>query len=134
MLEKEIESLKKIKLHGGMVGKATLLCIVLILGVSAVCFKASLWWLTIPLMVLMMGIVFYTLKRLFDFADAHPHAAIMDGAELLQHERLSQASKDGVILQLTPAVDHPVQELGYEADIADDVIAIEGGEDPEKSE
>ena len=79
MFEREIESIKKIKLNGGIFGKAALVLTILIIAVSAVCLRLSAWWLILALMLPMMGIVFYNLKRLMDFAVANPHAAIMEG-------------------------------------------------------
>ena len=40
-----------------------------------------------------MIIVFYALKRCLDFAEKNPHAAIMDGAEFLVHERIVHGIK-----------------------------------------
>lgn len=128
MFEKEIESIQKIRLNGGIFGKAALVLIILIIAVSAVCLRLSTWWLILALMLPMMVIVLYNLKRLMDFAIANPHAAIMEGAELLQHEKLVHETKLlGPITPLPPTTDHPTLELGnvidVEVDDADDAPA-----------
>jgi len=41
-----------------------------------------------------MLMIFYSLKRCLDFAEKNPHEAIMDGAELLVHEKMVFAQKN----------------------------------------
>ena len=139
MLEKEIESLQKIKLNGGIFGKASLVLMVLIAGVSAVCLRVSAWWLILALMLPMMLIVLYGLKRVMDFAVANPHAAVMEGAELLQHEKIVHEAKQlGHVVQLPPTTDHPAPRLenviDVEIDAADDVDDISDEESAENRE
>lgn len=108
MFDKALESIKSIKLTGGIFGKTNLLLMVLCVSASAVCIKISVWWVALPIMLLVIGLVFYALKRCFDFADSNPQAAIMDGAELLVHERMVHATKGNEIVKNdVVTIDHP---------------------------
>ncbi len=91
--KKALKSIETIKLTGGIFGKTTLLLVVLCVCVAAVSLKNSTWWLALILMLPLMGIVFYSLKRCLDFAESNPQAAIMDGAEFLVHERIVHGRK-----------------------------------------
>ena len=109
MLDKALETLKSVKLTGGIFGKTTLLLIVLCICVAAVCVRTGNLWLSLVLMAPLMGLVFYALKRCLDFAEANPYAAIMDGAELLVRERLIHGQKGQEALPtLEPVPDHDV--------------------------
>jgi hypothetical protein len=111
-IDKAIENLKSVRLKGGIFGKTTLLLIVLAVCVSAVALKSNLWWLTLALMLPLIVVVLYALKRSFDFASDNPHAAIMDGAELLQHERIVYAVKDiGILIGEAPTTEMPIQQI-----------------------
>lgn len=107
MFEKEFKTLKAIKLTGGIFGKTTLLLIVLCVCVAAVCFKAGVWWLSLILMLPLMGIVTYAFIRIMDFAEKNPQAAIMDGSELLIYERIVHGRKGQETLpSFPPTADH----------------------------
>lgn len=126
-IDKAIESIKTTRLRGGIFGKTTLLLMVLTIGVCTVSFKSAFWWLTLALMLPLMGIVFYALKRSFDFASNNPHAAIMDGAELLQHERIVHASKDqGFFVPGPPTAESPLPQLIEATDLEQDAPPTEG--------
>lgn len=112
-ISKALERLKSVNLKGGIFGKTTTLLIVLCICVSAVCISTKVWWIALVLMVPLMGMVFYALKRCFDFAQTNPQAAIMEGAELLVHERLlfGQKNQEGDPLLEATVVDHEVPAL-----------------------
>ena len=93
-ISKALERVKSINLSGGIFGKTTTLLVVLSICVSAVCMTTRVWWLALVLMIPLMLMVFYALKRCLDFAETNPHAAIMEGAELLVHEKLMFAQKN----------------------------------------
>jgi hypothetical protein len=121
-IDKALENLKSVRLKGGIFGKTTMLLSVLVVGVSAVCLKGGAMWLAPTLMLPLMGIVFYALKRSFDFATANPQAAIMDGAEFLQHEKIIHAAKGHESLpSLNPVIDHPVPKISHDEVIAQDI-------------
>jgi hypothetical protein len=137
-IDKAIENLRTVRLRGGIFGKTAMVCIILIIGVSAVAFKSTFWWLTLLLMFGLMGIVFYALKRSFDFAANNPYAAIMEGAQLLQHERIVHASKNQGIIPSSPSVAEApylpqgvTDALEHDPPKVDDVIdVVEEEEEP----
>ena len=106
-LREILESIKAIKLTGGIFGKTSLLLIVLCVCVAAVAFKIDVWWVQLALMLPLMAIIVYALKRNFDFAEKNPQAAIMDGAQLLVHERIVHGRKGHDVLPpLQSTIDH----------------------------
>lgn len=118
-----LESLKSINLRGGIFGKTTTLLVVLCVCVSAtICIASPVWWIVLVLMIPLMAMVFYALKRCLDFAEKNPQAAIMEGAELLVHEKLMFAQKhqtEDPMLQPT-VFDHTPPELSPEEVISPD--------------
>ena len=111
-----LERLKAINLKGGIFGKTTTLLIVLCVCVTSVIIAAGVWWMALVLILPLMAMVFYSLRRCFDFAEQNPHAAIMDGAELLVHEKLLFAQKNPTEDPLLEAtiVDHTPPEIEFE--------------------
>lgn len=103
--EKAIETIQGIKLTGGVFGKTTLLLIVLCVSIVVISVKIGTWWFALLLMIPMMGIVLYSLKRVLDFAEKNPQAAIMDGAQLLIHERIIQGTKGSEEFVPIPTID-----------------------------
>lgn len=127
MFDKAFQSIKSIKLTGGVFGKMNTLLIVLIICVAAACITLDVWWVTLTLILIVLFLVFYTLKRSFDFADKNPQAAIMDGAELLVHEQMLQATKKGgAIEDDSPTIDHPQPSI-KEIDSPDELSEEKGG-------
>lgn len=119
-------SLKSIKLSGGMFGKITSLLLAITICITVVCVFSSIWWLPIVLVFPLLFIVFYALKRCFDFADKNPEAAIMEGAELLIHEEMMFAQKKQAIdpAVLPSVIDHPPRENALESDSEPDIPAL----------
>ncbi|WP_162592886.1 hypothetical protein [Variovorax sp. PBL-E5] len=113
--EKVLDSIKTIKLTGGIFGKTSLVLIVLCICVAAVALKVDVWWVPLALMLPLMALVAYAFKRCLDFAEKNPQAAIMDGAELLIHERIAHAMKGQDSLpSLPPTFDHEPPALRQE--------------------
>ena len=67
--EKALENIKTIKLTGGIFGKTSLVLIVLTICAAAVSLKVDVWWVPLALMLPLIGITFYILKRCLDFAE-----------------------------------------------------------------
>jgi hypothetical protein len=93
MLQEAFRSLASVKLGGGAFKATIYLLIALSVCVTAVCIVLKLWWLILELMILLFALVFYTIKRLFDFSGKHPFAAIMEGGELLRFKEMRQGKK-----------------------------------------
>ncbi|WP_167369185.1 hypothetical protein [Phytopseudomonas punonensis] len=68
--------------------------------------KIATWWFALALMLPMMALVFYALKRVLDFAEKNPQAAIMDGAEFLVHEQIIHGIKGDRPIDTIVTVDH----------------------------
>ena len=112
-ITKALERLKSINFRGGIFGKTTTLLVVLCICVSTVCIATRVWWMALVLILPLMAMVFYALRRCFDFAENYPQAAIMEGTELLVHEKLLFAQKhqtEDPLLQAT-VIDHQSPEL-----------------------
>lgn len=127
--EKALESIKTIKLTGGIFGKTSLLLMVLCICVSAVAIKLGSIWFSFIFMGALIGIVFYALKRCLDFAENNPQAAIMDGAELLVHERLVHGTKSaGPHEPRNPTIEHEAPRLPPEEVFAEDIPPEDDGQ------
>jgi hypothetical protein len=112
VIDKLMRSVQLVNVRGGIFGKTTVLLIVLCICVAAVSIKAGVWWLSLALMLPLMALMVYAIKRVFDFAERHPQAAIMDGAQFLIHERIVHARKGVEILpSLEPSLDHDLPPI-----------------------
>lgn len=92
------QGLSKVILKGGVVGKVTgcISVFVVIMGIMA--WSIGNVWLGLATLVSLCFIVREILIRLIDFAHKHPQAALLEGAEFIQHERLVHQSKDRDII------------------------------------
>ena len=82
---------------------------------AAVSIDSSIWWNSLVLMLTVAALVYYLIKRCFDFAEKFPEAAIMEGAEFLAHERLVHAKKGDI----------PVPKQGETLDHAQPTLSSE---------
>ena len=119
--DKVFESIKTIKLTGGLFGKIILFLIVLCITIGIVSIEMGNLYFAVGLMLSMIGLAGYTLKRCFDFADRNPQAAIMEGADLLTHERIFHETKGNTEIPIHEAIiDHPQPYLSIEEINKDD--------------
>lgn len=140
-IPKALERLKSVNFKGGIFGKTTTILVVLCICVSAVCIATRVWWMALVLILPLMAMVFYTLRRCFDFAENHPEAAIMEGAEFLMHEKLHFAQKyqtedPGLI---SAVIDHsppeiPIEEIAAPDSPPDDADETLSPEDDQEKE
>lgn len=101
-----LNSIGKVRLRGGIFGKTALLLIVLIICVSGVAAKLGGWY-ALALLLPLMGIIAYTVKRLFDFSWKYPAVAVLDGPELVNYAKHVEARKGvPVIAPSPPVLDH----------------------------
>lgn len=123
--DKVLDNLRTIKLTGGIFGKTSLVLIFLILSATFVSSKVEVWWVPLVLMLPAMGIVVYILKRCLDFEELNPQAAIMDGAELLVHERITHERKGQDFLPDQPLVmDHPPPQISFQETGGPDIVPL----------
>ena len=120
-------NLKSIRLSGGIFGKTTVLLCVVTVSACAIAWKISNPWISFAIVSLVIVIVWYSVKRCFDFAQDNPQAAIMEGQELLLHEKIVHRVKgQGDLLPKHLEDDHPLQELPDS-----EVLAIDASPTPE---
>lgn len=113
-IDQVLSKVKAIRLKGGVFGNTTHLLITLCLVVGAVCITSDEWWIRLPLMLALMALVLYGMRRVFNFADQHPEAAIMSGAQLLVHEQILQGQKGQEFpADLPLAIDHEMPNLPH---------------------
>ena len=92
-IEKVLETVKSIRLTGGIFGRTILLLVVLCVSMAVVSINIDIWWFSLTFMVLMFGLSTYVLKRCLDFAERNPQAAIMESADFLVHEKIVHGIK-----------------------------------------
>jgi hypothetical protein len=73
--------------------KICLVLMVVAVSVAGIAAATREVWVSVLALVLLFGLLFLMLPRLLKFADKHPQAALMEGAEFLQHEQLRMAMK-----------------------------------------
>jgi hypothetical protein len=63
-------------------------------------------------MLPLFGLVLYAMRRLFNFTDKYPFAAVMEGPELLRLEEMRQGKKGQEDLSLSPpTIEHEAPEI-----------------------
>src|SRR5262245_22021579 len=92
-LEKALQSVSKIKLSGGVVGRV---CHVIM--VVSVCFAVlGAWsrnpWITGGGIVALFAFAFPLLWKAIRFAEKNPYAAMLDGSQLLVHQQMMLGTK-----------------------------------------
>jgi len=102
-LEGVLQNLAKVKLKGGVVGKVTLAVIVVSLCFATIAWSVKNIWVSGAALALVFLLAFPMLWRLISFADRHPQAAILEGAEFLVHQQLQLGSKAQPIITVDPS-------------------------------
>lgn len=119
--DRVLERIRAIRPTGGIFGKIALVLVVVCPSIAAVSINAGIWWLSCMSILSMTGLMFYALKRSFDFAEKNPQAAIMEGAEFLMHERLVHRMKgDRQVSSYRGKIDHLQPTLSLEEVNRDD--------------
>jgi hypothetical protein len=103
-LEKTLQSVASVKLSGGVVGRV---CQVVM--VVSICFVAlAAWsdnlWIKAGGIAAVFLFAFPLLWRAVNFAERNPYAAMLDGGELLLHQRMMLGTKAQPTLPATPEV------------------------------
>ncbi len=129
MLDNFLRSLASLRLTGGIFTKTIYLLIVLAFSVTVIVAVLRIWWIALILMILLFGLVFYAMRRLFDFTDKYPFAAVMEGPELLRLEEIRQGQKGQEDLPLSPpTIEHeapPIPENEITTPDAQPQLSIE---------
>lgn len=93
-----IKNLSKVKLKGGVVGKATLAIMVVSLCFAIISWSVHSMLISGIALGLTFIFAFILLWRLISFADRHPQAALLEGAEFLAHAQLQLGSKANPVI------------------------------------
>lgn len=134
MLEKLMESVSKVRLTGGLVGRVCTVLVVLIVCLAALGIASRNEWVIGGTILLLVVVALPVIYKIISFAEKNPNVAILDGAEFVRAERLRQQSaKNTAVITVTahekappplPGANHPL--LGP-ADDAEDDDAQHGG-------
>lgn len=84
------DAVAKIKLPTGTVGKICMMLIAVCFAFATIVVAVHQLWVAILALLLLTTIVLILGLRVMSFADKHPQAALMEGAELLKYEQISQ--------------------------------------------
>jgi hypothetical protein len=122
-IDSALQNISKVNLRGGVVGKVTIAVIASCLCMALVAWSAQNIWLSAAALAGIFALAFPMLWRLISFADRHPQAALLEGAEFLVHEQLLQATKGHPALTIEPT--DRVQPVEIEGASANLQIALQ---------
>ena len=91
--KKTLQTVSGIKLPGGVVGKVSLVLIVVCICIAAMATFSGNDWISGGGILLIFLLVFPMLWRLINIADRNPQSALLDGTEFLIHEQLRMGTK-----------------------------------------
>ena len=90
---KAFEGLSKVNLKGGIVSKVVIGAICAIFALATVAVAASNVWISAAAIGMIFTLALVMFWRVINFADRHPQAALLEGAEFLAHEQIVHAAK-----------------------------------------
>ena len=120
-LDRAIEGLSKVTLRGGVVGKVTFAVVFVAIALAAIAWSVRNVWLSAAALGMVFILALIMLWRLINFADRHPQAALLEGAEFLVHEQIVHAAKSLPII--TVSATEQVQPELVEGQAADANLA-----------
>jgi hypothetical protein len=122
MFDDIIRNITSFRPRGGMFTTAIRLLMVLTVAVSVICAVIKIWWFVLSLVIMLFSVIFYTIYRLFNFADKNPLVAILEGAELVRLEETRQGRKSQENLpNAPPTIDHEPPSIPEAEILAPDV-------------
>jgi hypothetical protein len=96
-------TIQKIKIPGGMVGKISGVLMITAIAVAAMVVSTRNIWVALVAIVLLLAVVLVLGLKLIDFANTNPQAALMEGAEFLLHEQITLGTKSHPVIPDNPA-------------------------------
>lgn len=117
-----IDGLHKITLKGGVVTKQTFAIVVVCLSITVITWGANDVWLSRGAVAGILLFAFVMMWRQTNFADRHPQAALLEGAEFLAHQQIVHASKNMPVIpapQTMQVEPEPVEGLAPSIELAD---------------
>lgn len=106
-----IANFAKVKLPNGFIGKITFLLIVVAILLTILAIKADVLGLYIAVVAIIPILALIAVFKLTSFANKNPHAALLEGAELIMHERIQLASKTNGIIDTQNGMPDPAVNL-----------------------
>jgi hypothetical protein len=91
-------TIQKIKIPGGMVGKICGVLMITAISAAAMVVATRNIWVALIAIVLLFAVVLILGLKLIDFAKTNPQAALMEGAEFLLHEQITLGTKSRPII------------------------------------
>jgi hypothetical protein len=91
--DKIFQAASKIKLGGGVVGKACTVMCVLAITVVGTAWSPLPYWLSGFVIFTVIAAIFYGLWRVMNFADDNPQIATMNGYDIVAHTALQLGTK-----------------------------------------
>ncbi len=91
--DRVIDGLSRVILRGGVVGKVTFAVTLVSFIMALIAWTVSNIWLSAATIFLVFIFAISMFWRLINFADRHPQAALLEGAEFLIHEQIVHTSK-----------------------------------------
>lgn len=119
--DRAIDGLSKVTLRGGVVGKVTFAVSLVSVSMAAIAWTVNNVWLSSVALLMVFVLAFVMLWRLISFADRHPQAALLEGAEFLVHQQIVHAAKTMPVLPLQET--QPIQPNAIEGEAADPNLA-----------
>jgi hypothetical protein len=92
-LDGMLANVSKVKLKGGVVGKVSVVLIVVSLSMAVIAWSVKVPWISAAALGAVFVLSLTMLWRLISFADKNPQAALLEGAEFLRHEELKLGMK-----------------------------------------
>lgn len=97
-IEGILNNVSKVRLKGGVVGKVSVVLIIVAISMAAISWSVSIPWISVLALIFIFVLCFVMIWRLISFADKNPQAALLEGAEFLVHEQLLLGSKNEPII------------------------------------
>jgi len=126
-IDNAINGLSKVTLRGGVVGKVTFTVSFASLAIAAIAWSVPNIWISAGALCMVFVLAFAMLWRLINFADRHPQAALLEGAEFLVHEQIMHSTKS--LPSLPPQQIEQVQPEAIEGLAADPKLAQQPDEE-----
>ena len=130
--DRALEGLSKITLKGGVVAKVTFAVVAVSLALTMIAWSVANIWLSAAALFFVFTLSFTMLWRLVSFADRHPQAALLEGAEFLVHEQIVHSSKSMPVIPLDQSI--PIQPELIEGAAANPEIAQQPDQDTQALE
>lgn len=122
-MTKLAESISKVRLRGGVVGKVSIMIMLVAPSMAAISWSVSSVWISAAALVLVFTLTLVAVLKMIGFARENPQAALYEGAEFLVHERMKMGMKDLPELREADQVPTlPIQES------SEPVLALEANE------